>query len=487
LNAFSKRKKEKTVMKFWKDKEFLKKVLLLSLPIALQNLITSILNIFDQLMVGWLPSNADNCLSAVLLANQIVFIYQIVLFAASNTANIFIAQYAENGKKDKIPSSVGFLLIVCAAVCAVFTSVCLFAPDFVIGLFSPQEEYAALASEFLSLVAWSFIPMCFSVALNFTMRGIKRMRVGLITNIIAVVCNIFLNYFFMFGLFGYEGMGFLGAAYGTIVSRIIEFALMLGGVILFRYPLFARPKEMFSFARPFVKQFFKMFFPILCNEIFWVLSSTVYLYVYDKLPSSEIALAAMNIAQSVDKIVSVAMIGIGSAVGIIIGNVIGEGDREKVDDYANKSLWFALFTGLLIGILTVGCAFVAPNFFANVSLEAKETAKVLLLLFALTAVLRTVGFMAVIGILRSGGDTTFCMVSETLCIWLVSVPLVFFGGLVKQWNIYILYLLANVSEIIKCIFFVLRAKSNKWLKFVDQAEPSSAPLSQEKAALSEEN
>jgi Na+-driven multidrug efflux pump len=73
-------------------------MLALSIPIALQNLITSVLNIFDQLMVGWLPTNADNCLSAVLLANQIVFIYQIILFAACNTAVIFISQYAENKK-----------------------------------------------------------------------------------------------------------------------------------------------------------------------------------------------------------------------------------------------------------------------------------------------------------------------------------------------------------------------------------------------------
>lgn len=453
-------------MNFWKDKVFLKQVLLLSIPIALQNLITSILNIFDQLMVGWLPQNADNCLSAVLLSNQIVFIYQIVLFAACNTANIFVAQYSAGGKKERIPRVVGFLLLIGSVICAAGTALCAGAPQFVIDLFDPNPDYAYLAGGFLGVVAYSFIPMAFSTMLNFMMRGIKRMKVGITANVIAVACNICLNYLFMFGGLGIEPMGFMGAAYGTIISRIIEFLIMFGGCIICRYPILASPKVMFSFERKFVGQYFKMFFPILCNEVFWVLSTTMFLYVYDKLPSSEVALAAMNIAQSVDKIISVIMLGIGCASGIIIGNVIGEGDRAKVMDYSKKCLSFAIFTGVLIGLMTFVSAFFAPSLFTEVSAAAKATARNLLFLYAATAVLRNIAFMAVIGILRSGGDTTFCMISETLAIWFVSIPLVFFGGLVMGWNIYVLYMLSNVSEIIKAIFFITRIRGGKWLKFV---------------------
>lgn len=453
-------------MNFWKDKVFLKQVLLLSIPIALQNLITSILNIFDQLMVGWLPQNADNCLSAVLLSNQIVFIYQIVLFAACNTANIFVAQYSAGGKKERIPRVVGFLLLIGSVICTACTALCAGAPQFVIDLFDPNPDYAYLAGGFLGVVAYSFIPMAFSTMLNFMMRGIKRMKVGITANVIAVACNICLNYLFMFGGLGIEPMGFMGAAYGTIISRIIEFLIMFGGCIICRYPILASPKVMFSFERKFVGQYFKMFFPILCNEVFWVLSTTMFLYVYDKLPSSEVALAAMNIAQSVDKIISVIMLGIGCASGIIIGNVIGEGDRAKVMDYSKKCLSFAIFTGVLIGLMTFVSAFFAPSLFTEVSAAAKATARNLLFLYAATAVLRNIAFMAVIGILRSGGDTTFCMISETLAIWFVSIPLVFFGGLVMGWNIYVLYMLSNVSEIIKAIFFITRIRGGKWLKFV---------------------
>ena len=453
---------------FWKDKVFLKKMLLLSLPIAMQNLITSILNIFDQLMVGWLPTNADNCLSAVLLSNQIVFIYQILLFAACNTAIIFISQYSENKNSEhKIPKTYGFLVCVCIGIGLLCTLLCTITPSTVISLFSPSPEYASLSSDFLGVVGFSFIPMIFSVSLNFTMRGIKRMKVGLISNVVGVIFNIILNYVFMFGAFGIAPMGLLGAAYGTIASRIIELVVIFLGAIIAKYPLFTSPKNIFKLEKGFVARYFKMFFPILCNELFWVLSSTVYLFVYDKLPNSEVALAAMNIAQSFDKIVSVAIIGVGSAASVIIGNTVGSGDVNVVRDYSKKSCWFSVFIGILICVITIPSAFIVPSFFTSASVDAKHTATVLLLLFAITAVLRSVNMMTVVGILRSGGDTTYCMIMETLIIWLVSVPLVFLFGLVFNANIYVLFLLTNVSEALKTIVFLLRIKGKKWIKFLN--------------------
>ena len=111
------------------------------------------------------------------------------------------------------------------------------------------------------------------------------------------------------------------------------------------------------------------------------------------------------------------------------------------------------------------CGYTAYNY-GSKPIEAKECAKILLLLFAVTAVFRNLSFMSVIGILRSGGDTTFCMISETLIVWLISVPLVIFGGISLGLNIYLLYLLSNVSEVIKAVAFIWRIKSRRWVKFV---------------------
>ena len=302
-------------------KKFYKRVLVLAGPIALQNLLTALLNIFDQMMVGWLPgelpgtglSVADTGLSAVLLANQIVFIYQIVIFAVCNTVNIFIAQYTENGNEKLIKNRAGFTFVVIAAVALIFTFVCYFGAEGVIGLFNPGEAYRQQAVDFLRLVSVSFVPMGLSVGIVFMLRALKRLGAALVVNVCACGLNFLLNYTFMFGLFGFQPIGLLGAAYGTIVSRAVECVAMIAVLFLLKNPLVGHPKEMFRFDAKFAGQYVKMFFPILCNEIFWVLATTVYLFVYDKLEGSEVVLASVNIAQSLDKIVSVVMIGVGSA------------------------------------------------------------------------------------------------------------------------------------------------------------------------------
>lgn len=447
-------------------KRFYRSVILLALPIAFQNLLTALLNIFDQMMVGWLPGGvADAALSAVLLANQVVFIFQIVIFAVANTVNIFIAQDTENGNSDRIKNRAGFTFAVILAVSTVFMLICSLAPSAVIGLFDPGESYRGMAENFLRLVSFSFIPMGLTVGTVFMLRAIKRLRAALAVNVCAVALNFCLNYLFMFGPMGLPAHGLNGAAYGTIASRSCECAAMAVVLFALRSPLTGRPSEMFRPDPAFIRRYFSMFFPILCNELFWVLAGTVYLYVYDKLPDSEVALASENIAQSLDKIVSVVMTGVGSAVGVVMSNIIGRGVRGEPERYARESMLFGLFTGMAVALLTLASAFVMPAVFSNVSDKTHIMARNLILLYALTATVRTLCFTAVIGVLRSGGDTTFCMIGETLMIWCASVPLVLCVGLLTDTNIYVLYLLSNVSEVLKLAMFLLRIRSDRWIKF----------------------
>lgn len=473
-------------------KKFYKRVLVLAVPIALQNLLTALLNIFDQMMVGWLPgelpgtglSVADTGLSAVLLANQIVFIYQIVIFAVCNTVNIFIAQYTENGNEKLIKNRAGFTFVVIAAVALIFTFVCYFGAEGVIGLFNPGEAYRQQAVDFLRLVSVSFVPMGLSVGIVFMLRALKRLGAALVVNVCACGLNFLLNYTFMFGLFGFQPIGLLGAAYGTIVSRAVECVAMIAVLFLLKNPLVGRPKEMFRFDAKFAGQYVKMFFPILCNEIFWVLATTVYLFVYDKLEDSEVVLASVNIAQSLDKIVSVVMIGAGSAVGVIIGNVIGKGNRAEIMAFAAEATRFSLMTGAAVALLTVGAAFVAPLVFVNASAATHSTARNLILLYAVTAIPRTLGFTQVIGILRSGGDTTFCMVAETITVWAISVPLAMICGLLLHANVYVVYLMSNVCELIKNVVFGLRVRSGKWIRFgASEAREALAAAEEDGAVL----
>jgi Na+-driven multidrug efflux pump len=161
------------------------------------------------------------------------------------------------------------------------------------------------------------------------------------------------------------------------------------------------------------------------------------------------------------------MIGVGNAVGVVMGNIVGLGDENEVQKYARESVKFGILTGLVVTLLTFVASFFAPAVFKNVTAETQEMSRGLIWLYALTAVIRTLNFMYVIGILRSGGDTTFCMVSETIILWVFSVPLVIVFGIVFKASLYVVFLMSMVSEVIKIIAFDIRIRKGKWIKFLE--------------------
>lgn len=158
---------------------------------------------------------------------QIVFIFQIVIFAICNTVNIFIAQYTENGNEHLIKNRAGFTFIIIAFVSIVFMLLCYLAPSFVIGLFNPSENYRKMAEDFLRLVALSFIPMGISVGIVFMLRAVKRLKAALAVNVCAVALNFLLNYTFMFGLMGVKPHGTSWRGLRHDISRLAECIAMI--------------------------------------------------------------------------------------------------------------------------------------------------------------------------------------------------------------------------------------------------------------------
>ena len=452
-------------MKFYKDKEFVRHITRLAVPIALQNLLTSVVNIVDQVMVGALPAEIANyAMSAVLLVNQIVFIFQIVIFAICNTNNVFISQYWGKNDRDAIPPAVGFGLCLSIVIALLTTLVCMLFPHFVVGLFAPKAEILRYAEEFLRVVALSFLPSTISIVLTFALRGLKQMKLALISNGAAIVVNCFLNFSLMFGKFGFPEMGLVGAAWGTAFSRIVEMVIVLVGLLIAKYPITARLPKMVTWSKDYLKKFSKMFLPILSNEVFWVLGASIYLAVFAQLPDSENVLAAVNVTQSVDKLVGVAMIGLGSATSVVIGNILGMNDVEKAKAYAKMSVQYSLVVGILIAAIMFALSFCVQFFFVNLNAESLAYARNLMMIFAVAAIVRTLTFNLMIGVLRAGGDTTFCFITETCTVWLIAVPICCLTGLLFQWRVEIIYSLIYVEEALKSLILYLRQRSGKWIR-----------------------
>ena len=275
--------------------------------------------------------------------------------------------------------------------------------------------------------------------------------------------------------FGMPELGLNGAAWGTVISRGVELVIVLAAVLLRPTSITGPIRKMTEWNKFFFKGYFRIFTPTVANEVFWALGTTAYFAVFARMPDSESVLAALNITQSIDKLIFVFLIGIGNATAVLIGNSLGAGKPERAREDAYKALTFALMCGVLFGILNYCITFLLPVVFKTLSPASIEYANKVLLVYSIFLFVRAVNYTAVIGILRAGGDTRFCMLIETCTVWLLAVPAVAIGGLVFGLHIAWLYVLVFGEEFLKSFVLLWRVKNGKWQKNLTRTDATALP------------
>lgn len=441
-----------------KDKQFFKTLLAISIPIALQNLISSSLNLVDTVMIGKV---GEIEIAAVGLANQFFFIFILLLFGINSGASIFISQFW--GKKDvgNIRRVLGIALVFGGIVSIVFAGFALFTPQMVLKFFTKDIETITLGSSYLTIVALSYSATAISFSYSFGARSIGEAKLPMVISSISLIINTILNYLFIFGTNTIPPMGVKGAALATLLSRIIEMILLLWIIYSKEHPLAGKLKEMLNLSQSFLKNFFKTASPVILNEGFWSLGMTMYLAAYARISTE--AVAAVHISNTVQNLFMVIAFGIANACTVMIGNEIGASQPEKAISYAKKFSILGVFIGLFIGVtLFLSTPFVVSFF--NISETVRYSANRILMVFSLVMSAKVFNTILIVGILRGGGDTKFSLFLEMGSVWLIGVPLAFFGALVLKLPVYWVVALVSLEEIIKAIIGIPRVISNKWVR-----------------------
>lgn len=249
----------------WKDKEFLKEMLTIAIPIALQNLIASSLNMVDTLMISDLGRSS---IAAVGLANQLFFFYILIVFGINTGSSIFISQYW--GKKDtkNIKRILGLALSLSAIAGTIFTIVGFFYPETVMRFFIKEVEVVKLGSDYLRIVSLSYIITGIGFAYSIAARSIGKANMPMVVSAISFVTNTVFNYLLIFGKFGFPQLGVKGAAYGTLIARIVEVICIIYFIYRDIEPLAATLKELTDWTKSFVGRYLKTIYPVILNETF---------------------------------------------------------------------------------------------------------------------------------------------------------------------------------------------------------------------------
>ncbi len=441
----------------FEDKKFYKTLLHLAIPIAVQNFVSSTVNMVDTVMIGQL---GEIEIAAVGQANQLFFLFALMLFGVSSGSSIFTAQYW--GKRDiiNIRRVLGIGLATACGVAALFTILALFFPRQVMMIYSKDPAVIEAGIKYLRIVGFSYIVTAISFIYSTALRSTEQARLPLVISVISLLMNAVLNYGLIFGKLGLPEMGIEGAALATLIARVVEAALMLIFVYAGKYAPAAHLKEMLDLSKEFVKRFYKTAIPVILNESIWALGVSIYSIIYGHIGTQ--AVAAVNISGTVTNIAMVLFQGTCNAAAIMIGNRIGAGEEDKAYVYAKRLLVIGPVMAVGIGAITI----LSSDFFLgfyNVTQTVHLYAKNVLIVFSLMMPAKIFNLINIVGVLRSGGDTKFSLILDTVGVWFIAIPLAYLGGIILGLPVYWVFFLVSVEEVFKLIAGTKRFKSKKWI------------------------
>lgn len=437
---------------------FYKYMLTLTIPVALQSLITSALNMIDTVMIS---SLGDAAIAGVGLANQVFFFYILICFGINTGSSVLIAQY--HGAKDvaRLRLVNGLTMTLCFSVGMLFSIVAIAQPHFVMGLMTKDPLIIQEGAAYLRMVAFSYVPTALAAAIGSALLSTGTPNPPLFASVVGFITNTVLNYVLIFGHFGFPAMGVVGAALATTIARVAEFSIVFIFKRTYGGLLTAPWRKFFGFDSAFIRHYFDITLPVILNESFWSLGQVLYNVAY-ALAGRE-AIAAVQVVASVNSILFVIVRGLGPACAIMIGNTIGQGKLDQVYHLALRFIKVTLALGFVMSVgLFLGRDLVL-KIFADLSPAVYQNAMGLLAVRALIFTLASFNSVMVVGVLRGGGDTRFSMYMETAAVWLVGVPLAFFGALVLKLPIAPLMLLVLMEDGVKAVVGLKRLLSKKWI------------------------
>ena len=439
------------------SKSLYKTLARVALPIALQSLIASSLNLVDSLMVGNL---GEVELAAVGLSAQLFFVHWGVMFGFSSGASAFMAQYW--GKQDllNIRRVTGFAITLCLGIGILFFLPAIMFPETVLRIFTDIPETILLGKDYVRIAAVCFLTISITIPFTAALRTTQQTSLPLKISIVVFSTNTILNYILIYGKFGAPELGLKGAALATAIARSLELLLILYVVFGRKNLIAGKMGDYFGWQRPFVIKILMTAVPVMINETMWSLGMAAYNAAYGRMGVTEFA--AIQASSTLNTLFILAVFSLGDAVVILVGQRIGMGQMDYAFALAKRLLRIGIWVGASSGaLLILTSQFVIQLF--NFTPQGQKYALLIVAVYGIFMPLKIYNGLNIVGTLRCGGDTRYAMWVEAGSVWLIGVPVVFFSALSLQLPIYFVVLIAQTEEIVKGIICRRRFHSKKWL------------------------
>ena len=432
-----------------------KEIVRLALPIALQQFMTALVGACDAIMLGKLSQDA---MSAVSLATQVTFVFNLFMFAFMAGENMFVAQYYGKGDYTGISQVFSLVTKICGCIAVVFLAGTLFFPEQLMRILTNEETLIVLGSEDLRVIGISYVFSGIAQTFLAIMKNCGAVNMSTLINGVMVILNIALNAVFIFGLSGFPEMGIKGAALATVLATVVQFLWSVGYVLCriraVKFSLRSCEKKLFG-------RFWQKAVPLLINNLAWGIGFSMYSVIMGHLGTD--AVAANGIANISKNLVVCFCLGLGNAGSIIVGNRLGADRLQEAKEAGGTLTRTAIIAGIVSGLVLIA---LSPFITKMVDLTptARGYLQKMLLICSYYIAGKSVNCMTIGGIFAAGGDSKFGMLCDSVTLWCITVPLGCICAFILKLPVMVVYFVLNLDEIIKLPVVYRHYKKYKWIK-----------------------
>ena len=449
------------------DKAFYRSVLLIIVPVIIQNGISNFVNLLDNLMVGAL---GDAQMSGVSIANQLVFVFNLAVFGGLAGPGIFGAQFYGAGDIKGLRDTFRIKLIESAALLAIALVAFLGFSKPLIGLFLQGDGDAALAEsmlkcghDYLMVVLLGLPAFALSQSYAGTLRETGETRLPMIASVAAVATNAVFNYLLIFGKLGLPRLEVVGAAAATVISRYVE----LGIIVIFthahskRYPFIQGAYRSLRVPAVLFKKVLRLGAPLLLNEVLWSIGMSTLTAVYSLCGLTVVS--ALSITFTISNLFNAIYMSMGTAISVMVGQALGAGDFDRARADVWRLMAFGAAGAIAMGLLLIAFAPLIPRAYRGVTQDVRQMATSLLIITACVMPLYSFAHCSYFT-LRSGGKTLITFLFDSGYTWVISVPLALLLVRVLHADILVSYAVVELANVVKCALGYAFVRSGKWVQ-----------------------
>lgn len=454
------------------NKAFYKMVLMLVIPIVIQQGITNFVSLIDNIMVGRLGTEA---IAGVAIGNQLMFVFNISIFGGISGASILGAQYFGRGDMEGVKYTFRFKIIISMIVLAIamiiFSTMGTTLLQAFINEGSKQGDLALTlknGTNYLHIMMVGLLPFVLSQCYSSTLRDTGETVTPMIASIIAVVLNFVLNGILIFGLFGAPKLGVVGAAIATVISRYAELLYMLFKTYtnLHKFTFFQGALKSLRIPLPVTKKVMLTSWPLLVNEFLWSFGQTVLNQNYS-LRGLDVV-SAFAISNTVGNLFFIVCMAMGSAISILVGQQLGAGKIEEAKQTDYQLLFFSVCIHVVIGLVLASVAGLIPKVYVTTA-GARKLATKFLYVYAASLPLNAFNHGSYFT-LRSGGKTFVTFLFDSVSTWVVSIPLAYVLVNYTKLHIVLIYFIVSYADLVKAIIGFFMVKSGVWARKIVHME-----------------